>query len=64
MYESERAQIRVLSTWADSQRLDHVRDLLNMAESEIREHVEHRERIFCTKDVGDGTTMYDTRPRG
>lgn len=46
MYEKERAEIRVLSTWADSQRLDRVRDLLNMAESEIREHLAHREKLF------------------
>ena len=63
MYEGQRAEIRILATWADSQRLDRVRDLLKMAESEIRKHVEHHEKVFCTKDCGDGSTIYDTRPR-
>lgn len=62
-YEQQRAELRVLSNWADALRLDHVRDLLRQAESEIREYVEHRERVFCTTDCGDGSTIYDTRPR-
>lgn len=62
MFESERAQIRILSNWADAQGLGNVRDLLRKAESGIREYVEHREKVFCTTDVGDGSTIYDTRP--
>jgi hypothetical protein len=43
--------------------MDHVRDLLRQAESEIAAHVEHRRKMFCTTDCGDGSTIYDTRPR-
>lgn len=62
-FESERAQLRVLSNVFDAQGIGHVRDLLRQAESEIREWVEHREKTFCTTDCGDGSTIYDTRPR-
>lgn len=62
-WASQRAEIRVLSNWADAQRMDRVRDLLRQAESEIAAHVEHRRKMFCTTDCGDGSTIYDTRPR-
>lgn len=63
MYEKERADIRVLSNIADAQGLDRARDLLRIAESEFKAKSDWFEQVFCTKDCGDGSTIYDTRPR-
>lgn len=60
MFQKERAEIRILSNWADAQRLDYVRDLLRQAESEIKLHEEHRARVFTT-DCGGRMSLQDSR---
>ena len=64
MFENECMQMRILSNWADAQGMGSVRDLLRKAEYEVRERAKRYQEQFCTTDVGDGSTIYDSRPRG
>lgn len=63
MFEHECTQLRILSNWANAQGMNNVRDLLRKAEYEVREQARIYQEQFCTTDVGDGSTIYDSRPR-
>lgn len=51
MFDKERAEIRILSNWADAQRMDDVRDLLRRAESAVYEHAKLRDRPSISDNV-------------